>query len=341
MITARRWCIVGVAALAIVGCGGRSSGGRSAETRGTAAGTAPVPPEPYAYAVDQDPLSRVAHIRAFVVPGAGGQSREITKRPGLVKDPVLTTNRQRLAYLVIDHKAKTTDIRMQKVDGSSDRRVLIIHRDIYGLAIAPDGSSLVASMAPPASDPDRMAVYLYEVDPHNGRLTRITDDSTKGVAELDPAYSGTRRVVYRRFADERTAGDIYAAGLGGSTPRKLIATRRDEAQPRVSPDGKKLLYDTGVYGTDANTGLAVARADGSEAHPLFNPLPGHAMNYAAWTPDGREIVASYDIDERFPEPENSVKELYAIRPDGRGLRRLTHTKGSELGVDFGASPEAP
>jgi hypothetical protein len=38
------------------------------------------------------------------------------------------------------------------------------------------------------------------------------------------------------------------------------------------------------------------------------------MNYAAWTPDGNEIVASYDIDEQFPEPENSVKELYAYDP---------------------------
>jgi hypothetical protein len=65
------------------------------------------------------------------------------------------------------------------------------------------------------------------------------------------------------------------------------------------------------------------------------------LNYAAWTPDGNEIVASYDIDERFPEPQNSVKALYAMRPDGRGRRRLTHTKGSELGVDFGAAPAAP
>jgi Tol biopolymer transport system component len=330
-----------VISLAIVGCSGESSGGGSTEPKVTATGTAPVQLGAYAYAIDRNPLSRIAHIRSFVVPAGGGQPREISKRPGLVKDPVLTADRKRLAYIVIDPKAKTTDIRMQEVDGSRDRRVLLIHRDVYGLAIAPDGGSLVASMAPPADDPDKLAVYLYEIDLHVGRLTRVTDDRAKGVAELDPAYSGARRLVYRRFADERTAGDIYAAALGGSTPHKLIATQRDEAQPRVSPDGKTLLYDTGVYGTDANTGLAVARVDGSGAHPLFKPPPGHAMNYAAWTPDGKEIVASYDIDERFPEPENSVKELYAIRPDGRGLHRLTHTKGSELGVDFGATPAAP
>jgi hypothetical protein len=68
MISLRMWCIVGVACFAIVGCSGGSSGGRSAETKGTATGTATVPPGPYAYAVDQDPLSRAAHIRAFVVP---------------------------------------------------------------------------------------------------------------------------------------------------------------------------------------------------------------------------------------------------------------------------------
>jgi hypothetical protein len=332
-------CAAGVACLAIVGCGSGSPRRGSAETRATAIAAAPA--GPYAYAVDQDPLSKVAHIRAFVAPAGGGQPREITPRPGLVKDPVLTANRQRLAYIVIDPKGKTSDIREQAVEGSRDRRVLLIHRDVYGLAIAPNGNSLVVSMPPPASNPDKMAVYLYQVDLHTGRLMRVTRDKTTGVDELDPAYAGARQLVYRRFADERTAGDIYTTRLGGSTPRKLVATPRDEAQPRMSPDGKALLYDTGVYGTDANTRLAVARADGSGAHPLPKPPPGHAMNYAAWTPDGKEIVASYDIDERFPEPENSVKELYAMRPDGRGLRRLTHTKGSELAVDFGAAPGAP
>jgi Tol biopolymer transport system component len=67
----------------------------------------------------------------------------------------------------------------------------------------------------------------------------------KGVAELDVAYSAPRRLVCRRFADERTAGDIYTVALGRSTPGKLIATPRDEAQPRLSPHGKTILCDTG------------------------------------------------------------------------------------------------
>jgi hypothetical protein len=72
MIGLRMWCIVGVACFAIVGSSGRSSGGRSAETKGTATGTATVPPGPYALAVDQGQLSRAAHIRAFVVPAGDG-----------------------------------------------------------------------------------------------------------------------------------------------------------------------------------------------------------------------------------------------------------------------------
>jgi hypothetical protein len=60
MIYLRMWCIVGVACFAIVGCSRGSSGGRSAETKGTATGTTTVPLGPYAYAVDQNPLSRAA-----------------------------------------------------------------------------------------------------------------------------------------------------------------------------------------------------------------------------------------------------------------------------------------
>jgi Tol biopolymer transport system component len=229
------WCIVGAACYAIVGCSGESSGGGSAETKGTATRTAAVPLGPYAYAVAQDPLSRVARIRAYVVPAGGGQSREITKRSGLVKDPVLTADRKRLAYLVIDPKAKTTDLRMQGLDGSMDRRVLLIHRGVFGLAIAPDGSSLVASMAPTGTG----WLCICTRSSHPTAVSRGSPTTARRVAELDPAYSGTRRVDYRRFADERTAGDIYNAGLGRSTPHKLIATPRDQAQPRPSPGGKR------------------------------------------------------------------------------------------------------
>jgi hypothetical protein len=129
MTSYRAWWTVVVACLAAVGCGGGRSGGGRPQSKVTATAIAPVPLGPYAYAVDRDPLSRVAHIRAFVAPAGGGRPREITNQPGLVKDPVLTADRKRLAYIVIDPKAKTSDIRMQAVDGSGDRRVLLIHRE--------------------------------------------------------------------------------------------------------------------------------------------------------------------------------------------------------------------
>ena len=40
------------------------------------------------------------------------------------------------------------------------------------------------------------------------------------------------------------------------------------------------------------------------------------------SPDGRQVVFSSERD--------SVWELYSVRPDGSGLRRLTHTPEEEL-----------
>jgi hypothetical protein len=150
MISARPWCIVGVAARAIVGCGSRRSDGGRPQTKVTATGIATLPTGPYDYAVDRGPLSRVAHIRALVAPAGGGRPRDISKR----RDRILDQPRS--------------------------------HRGVYGLAIAPDGSSLMASMPPPANDRGKLAVYLYQVKAYGRFLSGPWRNRTSNLGIKSP-----------------------------------------------------------------------------------------------------------------------------------------------------------
>ena len=79
--------------------------------------------------------------------------------------------------------------------------------------------------------------------------------------------------------------------------------------PSWSPDGDRIVY------VDRDLDLAVARADGTNVRELrasgFQP---------AWSPDGSRIAFT----------DSEPNDVFTIRPDGSGLRKLTRSKGRDL-----------
>jgi TolB protein len=139
-------------------------------------------------------------------------------------------------------------------------------------------------------------------------------------------------------------GDIYVARTDGTNVRRLVRgsavdwspdgrriafARRDVIYvadadgrrerrigpgfgPRWSPDGRWIASTTRQDGLFA---VQLMRPDGSRRHLVIRGAS------PAWSPNGRLIAFSSDRET----PENP--ELYVIRPDGTGLKRLTHTAG--------------
>jgi dipeptidyl aminopeptidase/acylaminoacyl peptidase len=81
--------------------------------------------------------------------------------------------------------------------------------------------------------------------------------------------------------------------------------------PSWSPDGKRLV--TAAQRGDETPGLYVMNADGSNPRRI-TPADREAQ-YATWSPDGTRIAFTFVTDGGF--------DLFTIRPDGSGLRRLT------------------
>ena len=133
--------------------------------------------------------------------------------------------------------------------------------------------------------------------------------------------------------------------------RRVVARGIDLAAPRWSPDGRFIAYVSQTKRA-AQMGLWVVRPDGSGRHRVSREAPstfawspdgrtlaygratgvaivgvsgggrrtlrlGFAAAVSAWSPDGRQLAL---VGHKGDDPD----QIWAVRPDGRGLRRLTN-----------------
>jgi Tol biopolymer transport system component len=133
-----------------------------------------------------------------------------------------------------------------------------------------------------------------------------------------PAWSpdGGRLVFVRENGGN---ADIFVADADGRNVRRLTRTQGGDVTPSWSPDGTRIAFASNRRGLYR---IYVMRADGSRVQAV--PLPRATGNsfLPAWSPDGRLLAFSSSAWT----PENP--EIYAVRPDGKRLRRLTRTAGS-------------
>jgi len=83
---------------------------------------------------------------------------------------------------------------------------------------------------------------------------------------------------------------LYVSERDGSNPRKLLTASSLVGCPRVSPDGKEIVFATyslpGYY-VDA---IYQAAADGSGSHEILRSMPNAPVSCASWTADGEYLV---------------------------------------------------
>ena len=154
-------------------------------------------------------------------------------------------------------------------------------------------------------------------------------------------------------------GDIWVARDDGSQPRRLTETEATETSPAWSPDGQRLAYWQGSGGVGR---MVIATSDGRVERSLETP-DGVSLTsgaFPSWSPDGRTVSAhgtaaksggavvlwdaetgaasvldvAMEAGDAAWSPDGTtiafqhtddrgLESVYAARPDGGGVRRLT------------------
>jgi len=169
---------------------------------------------------------------------------------------------------------------------------------------------------------------------HNGLMTTSTDGSGRWLIHDDlehntvaPSWSPLGNLIafgsggaFAGFLGQnrQQISNIAVVAPDGSGFRLLTKTAGNSGFPSWSPDGKRIVFrlqdehGKGLRILDVETGQVTVLTEGN----------GNKDNFPTWSPKGDEISFSSDR-------EDGDWEIYAIHPDGTGLRRITHLPGND------------
>ena len=187
---------------------------------------------------------------------------------------------------------------------------------------------------------------VWTIDADGTHLTRLTH---RPGPDFDPSWSPDgKQIAYR--SERRGEPKIWIMNADGTGQRRLTeglspawspdgsliafsgraglsVIRPDGTDFRVlphteggeypswSPDGSRIAFNSNLTGDHV---MYIARADGSKVVDLSRVGEGWQVD---WSPDGRSILFTSHRDR----PDNYT-DIYVMRPDGSGVRRLTHDR---------------
>ena len=186
----------------------------------------------------------------------------------------------------------------------------------------PSRETIVYSSIQPANW-DR---YLF--DGPGSEPRRLTSDAG---LDYNAAISPDGRWVV--FTSERTGSpDLYVLDLhGDGGPRPLVEGPAMEDAAAISPDGDRLLFVSTRDGNADVFEVPFRPEDPASAGEARNLTRHAAGDYnPAFSPDGTRILFSSSRDTAVatstgasPGPTYLASEVYVMRADGTGVRRLT------------------
>jgi len=133
--------------------------------------------------------------------------------------------------------------------------------------------------APAATTPAKPA--KWDVNAPGGPIRQVKVDVSEGTwMNLDVSPDG-QQIAFDLL------GDIYVMPITGGTPTRIAEGLAWEVQPRFSPDGRRIAFDSDRGGGD---NIWVMNADGSDKRQVTKE-DFRLLNQPTWSPDGKYIAA--------------------------------------------------
>jgi len=121
---------------------------------------------------------------------------------------------------------------------------------------------------------------------------------------------------------EEQVGIVNADGSGF---RLITSDANNNAFPSYASDGKRIVYRTS--GPNGEEGLRIMNLEDHSITALTNEYD----NFPDWSPRGDLIVFTRKIGDDF--------EVFTIRPDGKNVSQLTHTRGNDAHASWSPDGE--
>lgn len=166
--------------------------------------------------------------------------------------------------------------------------------------------------------PFDIELYMADGDGSNARPF-LSDPGL----DFDASFSADGKWVV--FSSTRGGqSDIYRAHPDGSGLERIVGDPAYDGQAALSPDGRTLAF------VSSRSGRADIWLMNLRTRKVRNLTQNDAGDFRpAWSPDGKWLAFSSDRDSKVPRYSRSnfvvrlSTELYVVRPDGAGLRRVT------------------
>lgn len=141
-----------------------------------------------------------------------------------------------------------------------------------------------------------------------------------------PSPDGTRVAFQSNRSGVR---ELWMMQSDGTGLRRIGGLDMGPATPDWSPDGKRLLFAGVASNAAEGSTNALFMLDLATAQVTRVPLPEATdIGHPKWSEDGGRIV--FDSNHETPDPaapwQQQWQEVYSVKPDGSGLRRLTRCK---------------
>jgi Tol biopolymer transport system component len=197
---------------------------------------------------------------------------------------------------------------------SRDKQFQLIRAGVFP-SFAPSGNGLICN--------DKTAGIHHNqimwMDNEGKNRFILFGDSIKSA--LAPVWSPDEKKIafgfgrYFQSLQGPAIGDIAIVNKDGTGLKILTDGKGNYGFPSWSPDGKKIVFRAS---TDSLKGLFIIDVETLQITTLTR---NSQDNFPTWSPDGSVIAFTSKREDNY--------DLYSIKPDGTGLKRLTSDPGNE------------